>query len=147
MNNSKFAGLGIEVDKPQRMPLLHPNTRQPLRAKVGTEGMAEEAFIDIYSSDSKVSREHERSIQRRRLNMRGRGRITPEEMEAEAVDLLSALTAGWSLVTLDGEKLDVPFSQENARELYSAPSLAWIREQVNEFAADRANFPQSSSKS
>jgi len=140
--NGKFAGLEIEVEKPQRMPLLHPNTRQPLRT-----GKGEEAYVEVYSADSKVRREHDRAIQRRRLNMRGRGRITPEELEAEAVDLLAALTAGWKLVTLSGDALDVPFSAENARELYAAPALAWIREQVDEFAGDRGNFPQSSSKS
>lgn len=141
MNSSKFAGLGIEVDKPQRMPLVHPNTRQPLRTKDG-----EEAFIEIYSADSEAARKHNRSIQRRRLNMRGRGRITPEELEAEGVELLAALTTGWRLVTLEGVELNVPYSQENARELYGASSLAWIREQVDEFAADRGNFQPSSLK-
>ena len=75
-----------------------------------------------------------------RLAQRGRMRITPEELEAESTELLAALTAGWHLVTLDGHPLDVPFSIENARELYAAPALAWLREQVDEFAADRGNF-------
>lgn len=140
--NGKFAGLEIEVDKPQRMTLVHPNTRQPLRTEDG-----EEAFIELYSADSEAARRHNRAIQRRRLAMRGRGRITPEELEAEGVELLAALTTGWRLVTLSGKTLEVPFSPENARELYAAPSLAWIREQVDEFAADRSNFQQSSSPS
>lgn len=142
MMNSKFAGLAIEVDKPQRMPLVHPNTRQPLRTEDG-----EEAFIELYSADSEAARKHNRSIQRRRLNMRGRGRITPEEVEAEGVELLAALTTGWRLVSLSGDPLDVPFTPENARELYGSASLAWIREQVDEFAADRGNFPAPSSRS
>ena len=71
-------------------------------------------------------------------------RITPEELEAESTELLAALTAGWHLVTLDGHPLDVPFSIENARELYAAPALAWLREQVDEFAADRGNRPGAS---
>lgn len=139
---SKFAGLEIAVDKPQRMTLHHPVTRQPLRDAKGAE-----AWIDLHSSDSKVARDHNREVQRRRLNMRGRGRISPEEIEAEAADLLAALTTGWRLLTLEGGTLDVPFSTENARELYASPALAWIREQVDEFASDRANFPQPSSPS
>lgn len=142
MNSNKFAGLEIEVAKPQRMPLLHPNTRQPLRSKDGEEG-----FIEIYSADSEAARRHNRTIQRRRLAMRGRGRITPEELEAEATELLASLTTGWRLVSLSGDEITVPFTIDAARELYAAPSLAWIREQVDEFAADRANFPQSLSKS
>lgn len=142
--NSKFAGLEIGVDKPQRMTLLHPTSRQPIRPK-GED--SEAAYIDLYSSDSKIARDHTREVQRRRLNMRGRGRVSPEELEAEAVDLLAALTTGWRLLTLDGQPLDVPFSREAARELYASPTLAWIREQADEFAADRANFPQPSSSS
>ena len=138
---SKFAGLEIAVEKPQRMILVHPMTRQPLRDEKG------DAYIELFSGDSKVARDHNRAIQRRRLAQRGRGRITPEELEAEATELLAALTAGWHLVTLDGQPLDVPFNTQTARELYAAPSLAWIREQVDEFAADRGNFATASSPS
>lgn len=143
--NSKFAGLELAVDKPQRLILLHPNTRQPLRDKDGGE-----AWIDLYSADSEVARRHNRAIQRRLLNVSARGqriKRTPEEIEAEGVDLLAALTTGWRLVSMSGDPLDVPFNQENARELYAAPSMAWIREQVDEFAADRGNFSEASSPS
>ncbi len=143
MNSSKFAGLEIQVERPVRMPLVHPSTRQPLRTKPD----GKEAYIEIYSADSEAARKHNRAIQRRRLNMRGRGRITPEELEAEAVELLAALTTEWLLVDFEGKIIDVPFNAENARELYAAPSLSWIREQVDEFAGDRGNFPQASSKS
>lgn len=139
---SKFAGLEIETEKPQRMVLLHPTSRQPLRDRDGKE-----AFIDLFSADSEQARRHNRAVQRRRLAMRNRVKITPEELEGEAIDLLSSLTTDWHLVTLAGEHIDIPFSLENARELYSEPKLAWIREQVDEFAADRGNFTQSSSQS
>lgn len=139
--------LSLDVDKPQRMPLLHYQTRQPLRGENG-----EEAWIDLYSSDSDIARRHNRESQRRRLNMRGRGKLSPEELEAEATDLLVALTADWSLMspltTLspNGKPLDLPFSSENGRKVYD--QVTWIREQVDEFAADRGNFtPASSSNS
>lgn len=133
---SKFAGLEIGVDKPRRMILVHPVTRQPIRDAEGTE-----AWIDVHSSDSPVARSHTKEMQRRRLNMGQRApKMTPEELEANAVDLLAALTAGWNLLSMDGAALDVPFSEANARELYSAPTLQWVRDQVDDFAADRANF-------
>lgn len=130
--------LSLNVEKPQRMPLLHYQTRQPLRGPND-----EEAYVDMYSSDSDIARRHNREMQRRRLNMRGRGKLTPEELEAEATDLLVALTADWLLVSLDGNVLDLPFSAQNARTVYD--KVAWIREQVDEFAADRGNFTPSSS--
>lgn len=134
--NGKFAGLEIAIDKPGRLILSHPITRQPLRDPDGKE-----AWIELFSADSDIARKHQQAIQRRRLAQRGnRLRITPEELEAEAVDLLAALTAGWYLVSLNGEPLNVPFSVENARELYAVPAMTWVREQVDEFAADRGNY-------
>jgi hypothetical protein len=77
--------------------------------------------------------------------MRGRMKITPEEIEAEAVDILAALTVGWHLVDLRGDVIDLPFTQENARELYGNPAVSWLREQIDESTADRGNFSQGSS--
>jgi hypothetical protein len=137
---SKFAGLALDVDKPARLVILHPITRQPLSDKDGKA-----AHIDVYSNDSEPARVHARAVSRRRLAMRDRGKITPEELEADGVGLLAVLTAGWHLVSLNGEVIDVAFSVENARELYSEPSMAWLREQVDAFATDRSNFSKASS--
>src|SRR4029077_990726 len=140
MQNGKFSGLELEVETPFRLILVHPVTRQPLRDEDGNP-----AYIDHYSADSEIARKHQRNIQRRRLAMRGRMRITPEELEAEAVDILAALTVGWYLVGTKGQKINTPFTQENARELYGDPTITWLREQVDESTADRANFSQGSS--
>ncbi len=136
---SKFSALALEVDKPGRMVVVHPVSRQPLRDAEGNE-----AYIDLYSGDSEAARKHQRAVQRRRLNMRGRGKVTPEELEGDGVDLLSALTVGWYLLDFAGGKIDVPFNADNARELYSTPALSWIREQVDEYVADRGNFSKAS---
>ena len=58
---------------------------------------------------------------------------------------MAALTAGWYLVDLKGNKIDLPFSQEGARELYNNPAVGWLRDQLDESTADRANFSQGSS--
>ena len=137
---SKFSGLELEVETPYRLILVNPVTRQTMRDPEGNP-----AYIDHYSADSEIARKHQRTIQRRRLAMRGRMKITPEEIEGESIDILAALTVGWHLVDLKGNLIDLPFNQENARELYSNPAVSWLREQIDESTADRANFSQASS--
>lgn len=140
---SKFGALALEVEQPSRMIIVHPVNRQPLR---DTEG--KEAFIDVYSGDSEVARKHQRAMAKRRLAVRGnRGRQSIEELEAESTALLAALTAGWYLLGLNGEPLGVLFTPDNARELYADPAVSWLREQVDEYAGDRANFSPASSSS
>jgi len=143
MKNSgnKFAGLELEVEKPQRLILLHPTTRQPIRDKTGVE-----AWIELYSSDSGIARRHNFNVARRRINATGRNqriRFTPEELEAEGIDLLVALTSAWHLVGFDGEPLNVSFNADEARDLYKN---TWVREQVDDFVVDRANFTPPSLK-
>jgi hypothetical protein len=139
---NRVSGLELEVNAPFRLILVHPVTRQPMR---DTEGNS--AYIDHYSADSEIARKHQRAVQRRRLAMRGRMKITPEELEAEATEILAALTAGWYLVDLKGNVIDLPFTQENARELYANPAVGWLREQLDESTADRSNFSLGSSTS
>lgn len=136
---SKFAALELETDKPSRMSIVHPVSRQPLRDAEGKEG-----YIELYSADSDVARKHHRNIQRRRLAMRGRGKLTPEELDAENIELLAALTTGWYLLDLAGNLVDVPCNAENAREIYGNNKIAWLREQVDEYAVDRGNFSTAS---
>jgi N-acetyl-gamma-glutamylphosphate reductase len=138
---SKFAALGMAVDATSRIFLLHPVTRQPL-IKEGTE---EQAWIDVVSSVSQIGRAHDRSVTDKQIKMRGR-RMQAEDIEADYTEKLAKLTRGWSLVTLAGEALDVEFTPGNARELYSLPELAWLRDQVSEFVADLGNFPTAASK-
>ncbi len=141
---SKFSGLSLSVDVPQRMNIIHPITRQVL-----TDNDGKSAYIDLYSADSLAAKKQNREISRRRLAMAGRSRamkLTPEEIENDQIELLVAITADWYLVSLDGEKIDIPFSASEARTLYGSEEAAWLREQVDDFAGDRANFTKASSK-
>ncbi len=146
MSSSKFGALSLEVEKPGRMVVVHPITRQPLRCVVEGEDKGKEAYIDLYSGDSEQARRHQRAIARRRMAMRGRGKIMPEEVEAEAVQFLCAMTAGWYLLDLEGQPLGIDFSVEDARELYGLPETAWLRDQADEYIGDRANFSKASPK-
>lgn len=137
---SKFAALALPVEQPARMIIHHPVTQKPLCDEAGKQ-----AFIDVWSADSETRRKFERASANRRLARRARAKITAEEIEAEQVALLVALTAGWHLVDLNGRAIEEPFTPDNARELYAEPAMAWLREQVDEFASDRANFAKASS--
>jgi hypothetical protein len=132
-SGSKFAAFEIEVEAPARMKLLDKN-QQPYR-----NGDGREAWIELHSADSEIARKHERMITKKRLGMRRGIRLTPEELEAERIELFVALTVGWDLVVTDLE-----FSQLNAREFYSLPKTPHIREQIEEFINTRANFSAAS---
>lgn len=62
--------------------------------------------------------------------------ITTEEMEDEGIRMLVAVTKGWK--NLIFKKEPFPFSKENATKLYK--DFPFIREQVEAFIKDRANF-------
>lgn len=136
-DTSPFAGLRLAVDEARRMEILHPRTNKALK---GPDG---EGWVEIYSSDSEIAKQHNRDLLRRRQAIAqrgGRAQMTPEEQDAEATDLLVALTAGWSLVDLDGNPIEMAFSRAAARELYDDPATFWLRQQVDQWAADRSNF-------
>ena len=131
--------LSLEVDKPRRMPLIHFETGLPLRDAEGNP-----AWVDVYSNDSEIVRRHDREVLRRIFKAQRQRTVTmtPEENEANTVDVLVKLTAGWFLLTPNGGPIDFPFTPENARRLYMAPATNWIRQQVEEFSKERGNFTQ-----
>lgn len=140
--SSKFSGLALAVDKPQRMTILHPVTRAPLKDAEG-----QEAWVEAFSGDSGPARDWRRALVQRRLATRNRRQPNAEEIETDTVDLLVGVTQGWRLLDLEGNPIEIAYSKEAARELYADPALAWLREQVDEFVADRGNFSKASSTS
>lgn len=133
---SKFKGLGVPVEKPSRMFIAHPVTGEPL---VDTTGSP--AYIDVYSADSNRARAYNRNTTQKRLDMRGRNAMSAVALENDGYGLLAELTAGWHLVDIgNGSPIDVPFTTQNARELYSEPEMTWLRDQVDVFAGARGNF-------
>jgi hypothetical protein len=139
---SKFAGLELSIDTPSRMPILHPRT---LEALVDEEG--KEAFIELYSRDSAKGREQDRKNQIKRLGSRQPKKADIiDRNDEEHTDMLVALTVSWHLVSLDGKALAVECTPANARELYTARTMAWLRDQVFNHTWDRANFLPASSQ-
>lgn len=65
-----------------------------------------------------------------------RKKLTVEQAQQDGIDLLTAVTVGWSGLEENGEAL--PYTQDNAKRIYR--EYSWIREQADEFVHDRANF-------
>lgn len=147
---SKFAGALLSVDKPGRLILLHPKTRAPYADLNGNV-----AFIDVYSGDSEVMTNLVRARTARRLEEKVRRVQTAAEIEAEQIEQAAILTAGWHLLALEPveiegkmvhDAIDVEWSVENAKELFSSIGGALYYDQVSEFAGTRGNFCKASSK-
>lgn len=111
------------------LDILHPQTgeKTPIR-------------IHLAGPDSEVFRKADRRIKNRNLaSLQKRGnqtRLTTEQIEANSIELLKAITLGWDGVTWGGAPLE--FSPENVETLYT--EFSFIREQVDEFVGDRQNF-------
>ena len=112
--------------------------RDPKDESVVIEGMS----ITVAGLDSARYREAERKQTDFRLEqsrVAGRpGKMTTAGIEADRINLLVACTIAWEGFDLDGKPLEC--TPENARKVYSNPGLRWIREQVDRFVGDRANF-------
>lgn len=139
---SKFAGLGLATDVASRMIIMHPVTGQPLR----NLATGQEAYLELLSRDSTAARRADRAITDKQLRSRAR-RLTAEELEGDRIEKLAKLTKGWSLATLDGAALDVPFSEATARELYAEPTMAWLRDQAQTWSDDLGNYAAAPSTS
>jgi hypothetical protein len=130
--------LGVEVEKPIRMPLLHPETQLPL---VDAES-GEPAYFDVLNPNSPQIQAEEKA----RSRARGKPPTNETQDQKDAreekafFERLSTMIRGWNLVTLEGKKIDVPFSAENALAVLQAPSLYPYRNQLMQFASETANF-------
>jgi len=137
-------GLELPVDRPARMVIIHPKTRRPiLEAGAEAEG-AEPAWIELYSSDSAAALAFEREQYQKLIDLRqqaGRAPLSAQQSAEFEAARLAAVTCGWRIIDLAGRvRGDLACTLENRRAFYLAPALAWVREQVQAFQADRANF-------
>jgi len=110
--------------------VVHPSTGEPLGIKITVAGI-----------DSKKYRDAQRKLSNKRLKQTfGRGVVnktpTVEEFEAETIDILAKCTLSWEKVVWEGN--DLPCTYENAKMIYG--NLIWLRDQVDAFINDRANF-------
>ena len=106
------------------MNLEHPVTGEPLEVKIKLAGV-----------DSDYYKKELRRQQNKRFK-KGFRKMNAEELESETIGLLVACTLDWEGVELEGQALEC--NPENARKIYKR--FPWIKEQVDNFINDRANF-------
>ena len=92
--------------------------------------------IYLNGRDSDAYRKAQREVTNRRLSKRGGGSITAERIEAEATEVLVKCTVSWQHIVVDGKELEC--TPSNVKKIYDR--FPWIKEQVDTFIADRANF-------
>ena len=133
VNNSGFdigTLVGEDESTGQFMQLTHPVNGEPL-----LDGDNKEIGIYLLGKDSSVYRNAQRSVTNRRLNSKGSSTITAERIEAEAIEILAKCTVSWTGILYKGEPLVC--GPGAARKLYT--EAPWVKEQVDEFIAERAN--------
>jgi hypothetical protein len=120
----------VKADDGAVLQILHPESEEAI------EGMT----ITLLGQDSKVYRKIQLSKQQAALNRISKGKravdLDAEKLAEDSIDDLVKLTVSWSGFKLDDVKLDC--TPENVRKVYN--EWSWIKEQVSEFVADRANF-------
>lgn len=120
----------VKADKGATLDILHPETEEPI------EGMS----ITLLGQDSAVYRKLQLSKQQAILNRMAKGKkaadLDAEKLAEDTIDDLVKLTVKWTGFEINGEAL--PATSENFRMVYT--EWPWIREQAQEFVANRANF-------
>lgn len=120
----------VMADEGALMQVRHPETEEAI------EGMT----IILLGQDSAVYRKIQLAKQQAALSRISKGKkavdLDAEKLAEDSIDDLVKLTVDWEGFTLDGKALDA--TPENVRMVYS--EWNWIKEQAQEFVADRANF-------
>lgn len=135
-----LSSLGGKIDEPARMDLKHPATGEVLTYLVGEEKKT--MFLMLLGKDSDKYRKTERQLINRKFKDQQGFRtatVTKEQLEGHAIEILSAVTVG-GVVFMDGEEREI--SPPVAKKLYADRQFDWIREQVDAWVDNRANYYQ-----
>lgn len=120
----------VMADDGAVLNIVHPETEELI------EGMT----ITLLGQDSKVYRKLQMGKQQAALNRMAKGKkaidLDAEKLSEDSIEDLVKLTTAWTGFALDGKKLE--FTADNVRMVYN--DWAWIKEQVQEFVGNRANF-------
>lgn len=120
----------VKADKGATLEIIHPETEEAI------PGMT----ITLLGQDSAVYRKIQLAKQQAILNRMSKGKkmvdLDAEKLAEDTIDDLVKLTVKWSGFEMGGE--DLPATPENVRMVYA--EWPWIREQAQEFVANRANF-------
>lgn len=114
------------------MELEHPTTGEKL---IGDDGAP--IVFTLAGADSVAFRNAQRAISNARIGRTKGEKITAEQLDADGISVIAACVMGWSgNFTIGGERPE--YAKDKARALVE--QHAWLREQVDRFVAQRANF-------
>jgi hypothetical protein len=120
----------VMADDGAVLNIVHPETEELI------DGMT----ITLLGQDSKVYRKLQMGKQQAALNRMAKGKkaidLDAEKLSEDSIEDLVKLTTAWTGFALDGKSLE--FTSDNVRMVYN--DWAWIKEQVQEFVGNRANF-------
>lgn len=128
----------LALDPKSDVQLKHPVTGDPLFDGVDADGNPIPVMVTLYGKASKQYRNAETTMMNRALKRQGRKeKPDADVIRQDGIDLLVACIAGFKNLDIDG---NVPTTTEEFRQILTAPSLGWIKSQVDEALADDANF-------
>ena len=116
----------------QTLELLHPANGSVL------EQDGKPFTISLLSSDTNNYKSEFNKLMKAARD--AKGEQTARDAEEKACDMLAKVTTDCYLI-MDGKKLK--FSVSTMKDLYFNPEFTWIREQVEAFIRERANFIKS----
>lgn len=141
--------LASAADQGAVLKVLHPENQAPFE---GAGGELVTLTLLGKDSDEWVRAERKSKQALREGLMRRQKYSAAGEDHSEAL-ALAAVTKGWTGIPLawlepgGKDESPAPFTPENAGKLYANRGVRWIREQADEFIADRANFLKASTTS
>lgn len=127
-------------DRGAALELRHPETRKPLGVKITLAGADSEKYMK--AANKIAANRANMALTPAKMKRTQQGlpiEVTPEELEDrrdDALRLLAAATLSWEGVVVSGQ--EIACSEEEAFKLYR--KFPWIKDQVDAFVSDRANF-------
>lgn len=94
--------------------------------------------VTVAGEQSERFQKARRSAANRRLAMKGRSKLTIEELEEEALDSLCKCVLAWNGFYKAGVQLASDYT--NVRAILANPGYVWLRKQIDEAVGDEANF-------
>lgn len=135
--------ISFDLDVVDTVTLANSGVDMPLKTLTGVpikNKLGKPVVIRLVGTDSEVYRTLMRSRMIEGVNNRDATALTEEmvvKTQEQALDTVVACTLGWSGV-LDRDGTEVKFSADAARVLYK--QYPAIRDQADQFIADRRNF-------
>lgn len=126
--------LAAAADRGADCHLDHPVTGEPLYTKEGQPIVMRVLGADSREFRAAIAAAAERNANKKRMSL--------DAAEAGAIDLLSKLVTGWKGIEWEGKALE--FTLENVRMFLT--KFPPIRQQIDQFIADRSNFFNSTGK-